>query len=250
MSHARVTFVPWGRDAEVPRIWSDGLRSVHRSSLGRARRRAEVRTRTVVALLSVSMALLAACGSEQPKAADSGKGLLGVVRKPALQVSDVVLPNVAESGEPMAMKAPAGQLLLVYFGYTSCPDVCPTTLSDLSVALGDLPSALADRVTVAMATVDPERDTAEKLQGYLGSFFKRSIALRTDDPAQLKLATDAFGVNFQVEKHEPGTPYGVAHSAMTYVVDDSGVVLVEWPFGLESADMTHDLKFLLNEEKK
>lgn len=99
-----------------------------------------------------------------------------------------------------------------------------------------------------MATVDPERDTPDKLAEYLRHFFSRSIPLRTDDPAALRSATDAFGVKFEVAQHEAGAAYAVAHSAMTYVVDDTGSVVVEWPFGFESADMAHDITHLLNKE--
>ena len=185
-----------------------------------------------------------ACGDDGPDE------LSGAVRSPALDVAGVSLPAVGEDGsaETLAMRAPPDELYLVYFGYTSCPDVCPTTMSDISVALEDLPDDLADRVTVAMATVDPERDTAEVVAGYLDHFFDRSLALRTTDPAALAAATDAFGVQFEVEAHAPGEAYDVAHSAVTYVVDDTGTVVVEWPFGFDSEAMTSDLRILLEEE--
>jgi protein SCO1/2 len=190
----------------------------------------------------VAMATVAACGS------DAERELTGVVRTPALEVSSISLPDVGDGGRAVPMKAPANQLYLVYFGYTSCPDVCPTTLSDIRVALDDLPAALASRVTVAMATVDPERDTDEILTGYLGHFFDHSIALRTTTAAELETAAQAFGVKWQVEAHEAGAPYNVAHTALTYVVDDTGTVVVEWPFGFESRDMTSDITYLLDKE--
>lgn len=193
-------------------------------------------------------ALLTACGT----AGNAGPGtrsLNGVVRDPPLQVADVTLPNVSEGGAPMQMKAPNGELLLVYFGYTGCPDICPTTLSDLSVAVNDLPEAMAERVRLVMVSVDPESDTAEILTGYVGHFLDRNAALRTDDPVELKAAADAFGVEFEVEAHEPGETYEVGHSAITYVVDDTGAVVVEWIFGADSNDMSQDLKTLLSEEK-
>jgi len=189
------------------------------------------------------MLAAAACGGDD----DDEPTLAGAVRTPPLDVSEVTLPE-ATSGEPLAMRAPPGELYLVYFGYTSCPDVCPTTMNDIAVALGDLPGALADRVTVAMATVDPERDTAEVLTGYLDHFFARHLALRTADPEALASAARAFGVQWEVEEHAPGEPYEVAHTAVTYVVDDTGTVAVEWPFGFDSEAMTADLRILLEEE--
>ncbi len=146
------------------------------------------------------------------------------------------------------MVAPAGELYLVYFGYTMCPDVCPTTLSDLRVALDDLPAALERRVTVALATVDPERDTTAVLTEYLAAIFDHSLALRTTSDAELETAADAFGVRWQVDPHAPGEAYGVAHTAVTYVVDDTGTVVVEWPFGFSTRNITSDIKYLLQRE--
>jgi protein SCO1 len=161
----------------------------------------------------------------------------------------VALPDVGSTGGSVAMRAPDDGLYLVYFGYTSCPDICPTTMSDISVALGDLDDGLADRVTVAMVTLDPERDTDERLSQYLGFFFDRSLALRTTDPAALAEAAAAFGVQWEVGPHEPGESYEVAHTAVTYVVDDTGTVVVEWPFGLDTELMTRDLTILLERDQ-
>ena len=195
---------------------------------------------------------LVACGDGD----DPGGGLVatrsraGDVREPPLDVADVTLPDAGQDGAPMAMRAPEDELLLVYFGYTSCPDVCPTTMSDVRVAIEDLGADLADRVTVAMVTVDPERDRPETLTGYLGHFFDRSAALRTEDPGELAAAASAFGVQYEVQDHEPGAAaYDVAHSAFTYVVDDTGSVVVEWPFGFERRHMTADLTTLLTQEE-
>ncbi len=206
---------------------------------GRARGRA-------LAALSVLLLAGAACGDAGEAATEPTLG--GAVRVPNLEVGDTVLPDVSNGGAPMPMRAPDGELLLVYFGYTSCPDVCPTTMSDLRVAIEALPSEQAERVAVAMATVDPERDTDEMLARYLDSFFDRSHPLRTDDPEALAAVADAFTVQWQIEEHEPGEPYAVAHTATTFVVDDTGTVAVEWPFGFEPAAMTADLTTLLEQE--
>ena len=204
----------------------------------------------VAFLLLFVAGFVAACGSgdtDGPATLAPNTTLAGVVRAPLLEVADVSLPE-APSGTPMSMRADDGELLVVYFGYTSCPDVCPMTMSDLRVAIEDLPGGLADKVTVAMATLDPERDRPETLSGYLGHFFDRSAALRTEDPDELAAAAEAFGVQYEVEAHAPGdATYDVGHSAITYVVDDTGTVRVEWPFGFESEHMTTDLTALLTE---
>jgi protein SCO1 len=190
------------------------------------------------------LALASSCGADLRSGA-----LAGAVRTPPLVVASISLPDVGDDLAPVTMKAPPDELYLVYFGYTSCPDVCPTTMSDISVALGDLPDAQANKVTVAMVTVDPERDTPEFLTGYLDHFFDRSIALRTTDAAQLATAAKAFGVKWEIAAHSPGDSYSVAHTAVTFVVDDTGTVVVEWPFGLATDAMTSDLSTLLTEER-
>jgi protein SCO1/2 len=194
-----------------------------------------------LAVMVLLAGILAGCAAEP--------ALAGAVRQPPLAVGDVRLPDASRQGAPTTVTATDGELTLVYFGYTSCPDICPTTLSDISVALGDLPDDLAERVTVAMVTVDPERDTDERLTQYLGFFFDRSLGLRTADPEELARAASAFGVQYEVEEHDAtDTTYDVAHTAVTYIVDDTGTVLVEWPFGLETDAMASDLEILLTRD--
>lgn len=193
-------------------------------------------------LAGALLSLLSGCGDD-----DDDDALRGAVRNPSLEVADIVVPRAAD-GAPHPMRADDGDLTLVYFGYTMCPDVCPTTMSDISVALEDLPDDLAERVTVALVTLDPERDTAEVLTGYLAHFFDNGVALRTTDPAALSEATNAFGVQWVVEEHAPGESYDVAHSAITYVVDDTGTVVDELPFGMAAEDIAHDLSTLLQED--
>ncbi|GIU86694.1 MAG: electron transporter SenC [Acidimicrobiia bacterium] len=201
---------------------------------------------------SVGAALLAAgCGAGGGGDGDGEDGSLqGVRRDPPLEVAQVTLPDATAGGEEFTTTAGDGGLLLVYFGYTSCPDICPTTMSDLARAIEELPAHLARRVEVAMVTVDPERDTAEVLDGYLAHFFEdtRRHALRTDDTGRLEAAKRAFGVRAQVEAHDPGDDdYDVSHTAVTYAVDDSGRVVVEWPFGTTPDAIRSDLETLLEE---
>lgn len=185
---------------------------------------------------------LAACGG----GSDAPSSLQGVVRQPALQVASVTLPDESPlaDGAPFAMKAAKGGLLLAYFGYTNCPDVCPTTLSDIGRALRELPATEREKVEVAFATVDPDRDSGAVLASYLDHFVDGGHALRTADPVQLQAAEDAFGV---VAKKVPeGSSYSMEHTAITFVIDDTGKVVVEWPFGTDSLVMADDMKVLLS----
>jgi protein SCO1/2 len=140
---------------------------------------------------------------------------------------------------------PKGEVMLVYFGYTSCPDVCPTTLSDVRRALRGLGEDRAGRVALTFITVDPERDTASVLDGYVSSFVTPNHVVRIDDPAALREVQRPFGARSELgPKHDDGT-YEVAHTGVLYAVNDEGKVAVEWPFGTDSDTIAHDLGILL-----
>jgi protein SCO1/2 len=159
-------------------------------------------------------------------------------------VGDLALPDESAAGAPFPLRAPEGGLLLLYFGYTSCPDVCPTTLADIRTALQDL-GGDADRVDLAMATVDPRRDTPEVLSGYVRSFVPGAHALRTEDDLVLSEAAALLGAAYEVTGGDDGG-VDVVHTAHVYVLDDTGELLITWPFGTEPEDMTSDLRILLD----
>ena len=190
----------------------------------------------VAAVLSL---FAAACGSDRVE-------LSGFVRMPLPDVSSASLPDASAGGADFAMQAPAGEVLVVYFGYTSCPDVCPTTLADLRSALRKMGDD-ASRVAVAMATIDPGRDTADIITGYVQSFVPAAHALRTDDDAALRAAADTFGADYGVTITDEGD-YDVVHTAHLYAVDDAGQLRVTWPFGTEPEDIAQDLDILLRSE--
>ena len=167
-----------------------------------------------------------------------------MVRDPAPQVDADPLPDASRAEEAMPLRADRDGLLLVYFGYTSCPDVCPTTLSDLKVALGDLTGAERDRVRVAMVTIDPARDLGEVLTHYVQTFVPGAHALRTEDAALLERVADRFGASYSVERGESGA-IEVSHTAFVYAVDDAGLLRLQWPFGTRADALTRDVESLL-----
>jgi protein SCO1/2 len=99
-----------------------------------------------------------------------------------------------------------------------------------------------------MVTVDLERDTGKVLRSYLRHFFASSHALVAADQRQLTTAQRAFGVRVEIPRHAKGAEYQVSHTAETYVVNDQGLVVVQWPFGFATDDMASDLQVLLKEE--
>ena len=176
--------------------------------------------------------------------------LVGLTRDPEPQVDGTALPDVADGGQPFTIKAPAGGLLIVYFGYTNCPDVCPTTLSDLKIALADLGDD-ASRVATAMVTVDPKRDTPV-LADYVRSFVPGAHALATDDQAALQEVAGPFGVSYEVTTSAAGEVQ-VAHSSYLFAVDDTGKLVLTWPVGLDpetttsAKDLAADIELLLRD---
>lgn len=192
-----------------------------------------------VALVAVVVTGCGGGGGDSARA-----GLAGVVRTPPLEVGTVTLPDAGAGDTPFTTTAAPGGLLLVYFGYTSCPDICPTTLSDIGRAVQRLPAADRERVRVAMVTVDPARDTGEVLTSYLDEFVPGGgVALRTTDPVQQQAAQDAFRVI--AKRIDEGNSYSFEHTAVTYAVDDRGTVVLEWPFGVSAKAMARDLGTLL-----
>lgn len=212
-----------------------------------------VRSRgAIAACLFASAALLAGCGSASDEAdsADAADlvngGLSGQVRDPLPNVGDQSLPNAADADKPFYFKAPKGQILLVNFGYTHCPDICPTTLADAKKAVASL-GKNSKRVNLAMVTVDPTRDTDSVMAGYVKSFFPDGAALRTDDAAALAKVAEPFGASYSVTPaKEPGGEPEVAHSAYLYAIDDAGKIQVQWPFGTTAESISKDLDTLLS----
>ena len=193
--------------------------------------------RRPLALAAAFAILIAACGG------DEAATLTGYQREPAPDVAEITLPDI-ETGNEVAMQAAEGELLVVYFGYTYCPDFCPTTMSDLRLAVRRLDEDDAARVDVAMVTVDPDRDL-EVLPEYVGGFFEDGIALGTADASALAAAAAPFGATYNVSTNDAGE-IEVAHSTALYVIDDQGKLVLTWQFGVEIDELKEDLEILLD----
>lgn len=169
----------------------------------------------------------------------------GLRRDPPLEVGRFALPDETQGGEPFALQASPDGYLLVYLGYTRCPDLCPTTLADVRGARRRLGDDGA-RIAVAMITVDPERDRGEEFAEFVQFFAPDGHALRTDDPALLAEVEEAFRA--RAAKVPTGDGYDIDHTAQTYVVDESGTVVLEWPFRTYPETMARDLRALFEGE--
>lgn len=200
--------------------------------------------RRIAAVLLAAL-VATACADEE--------ALHGVVRERPLEVGGLSLPDVTdaalragglvEDGRLVMRAASPDRLLLVYFGFLNCPDVCPTTLADLRSALAVLDASQRERVDLAFVTVDPDRDGPEELAAYLPHFAPQHHAVRAP-MAELTPVMDAFLASAAVELQADGT-VDVAHTAVLYAVDASGRVVIEWPFGTSATMLADDLAVLL-----
>jgi protein SCO1/2 len=129
---------------------------------------------------------------------------------------------------PVSLKDHRGKVVLVYFGYTYCPDICPTSLSATAQALGKLEPAELARVQTIFVSVDPERDTPARLKDY-GAFFHPSIVAVTGTPAQIEEVARRYGASYARQQVSGASNYVVDHSALTYVVAPDGRLVSTLP---------------------
>ena len=185
-------------------------------------------------IIICSLALvLAACDSGVKfKSAD----ITGADYGKALSLTD-------QAGRRRQLEDFRGKAVVLFFGFTQCPDVCPTTLAETAAALKKL-GPDAGRVQVLMVTVDPERDTPELLGKYVTSFDPSFLGLR-GDLAETQKAAKEFKVYF--EKRKVGDTYTMDHSGQSYVIDPQGRLrLLVRPDRIDS-DLADDLKTILKE---
>jgi protein SCO1/2 len=188
--------------------------------------------------------VLAACNAEVPldvkgtditHAAEFKAGPGGGERR--LELKD-------HNGRSVTLTSFKGKLVVLFFGYTHCPDVCPTTLSDMAQALKLLRPAEASQIQVLFASVDPERDTPETLKAYVPYFHPDFLGLY-GTPEQVAQAAREFRVVYRKHVEKGASDYLVDHSAGSYVLDSNGMLRLFLPFAMPPADIAHDLSTLL-----
>jgi protein SCO1/2 len=148
------------------------------------------------------------------------------------------------NGRSVTLTSFKGKLVVLFFGYTHCPDVCPTTLSDMAQALKLLRPAEASQIQVLFASVDPERDTPETLKAYVPYFHPDFLGLY-GTPEQVAQAAREFRVVYRKHVEKGASDYLVDHSAGSYVLDSNGKLRLFLPFAMPPADIAHDLSTLL-----
>lgn len=168
----------------------------------------------------------------------------GGVLEPAKAAPPLDLTD--QFGQPFSLTTAAAKVRLVYFGYTTCPDFCPTTLTDFLAVKDDLGDA-EDDVEFVLVTVDPARDTTERLREYLAFFDPGFVGLRGDE-AQTEAASRGYGVFAQrVEQPDSATGYLVDHTSMIYVLDKEGDLRLTFGYASDPADIAADVRHLLDD---
>ena len=176
--------------------------------------------------------------------------IAGVGSKPTFHFADITGAEFARKlelpdadGKPRSLADWRGKVVVVFFGYTQCPDVCPTTMAELAQIRTQL-GADGDRLQTVFVTIDPERDTPEVLKAYLANFGPNVVGLR-GDAEQTKAAAKEFKVFYaKVPGKTPGS-YTMDHSAASFVFDPAGRVRLFVPYGADTKLLTGDLKQLL-----
>ena len=148
------------------------------------------------------------------------------------------------NGQKRSLKDFRGKLVVLFFGYTHCPDVCPTTLSDTAAAFKLMSPEEVERIQVLFVTVDPDRDTPEMLKQYVPYFHPTFLGLY-GTPAEVAAAAKEFKVFYRKHVTPGSTGYSVDHTAGSYVLDSKGRLRLLMPFGHSPEDMAHDLRQLL-----
>lgn len=147
-------------------------------------------------------------------------------------------------GSRLRLSEMRGKAVLLFFGYTSCPDVCPTTLAELKQALDELGQENAQQVQVVFITVDPERDTPERVQEYVDHFNPNFIGLGGSE-SELVPVWQKYGVFREIVDGSSAAGYIVNHTARVTLIDQDGNMRVSFAFETPVEDIVHDLKLLL-----
>ena len=149
----------------------------------------------------------------------------------------------SSQGDQYSLKDHQGKFQILFFGYTYCPDICPTTLYKLKTVKEELGNN-SDEVEIVFVTVDPKRDTQEKLTNYLHSFDDSFFGLTGDEPALEQVWKD-YGVFRQESIADGSKDYLVDHSTRLYLIDKSGNLKVTYFVDVTVSDMVSDIKYLI-----
>ena len=187
------------------------------------------------AVVAGATGLLSACSDNAPKF--SAIDVTG-----ADYARDFALTD--HNGQARTLKDFKGKIVVMFFGFTQCPDVCPTSMNELAEAKKMLGKD-GDRLQGLFVTVDPERDTPEVLKAYMGNFDPTFLALYTNSPEQLSALAKDYKVYYKKVDGKTPTSYTMDHSAGSYVYDTDGKLRLYTRYGTGVQPLVDDIKLLL-----
>ncbi|MGE5330872.1 MAG: SCO family protein [Nitrospirota bacterium] len=199
-------------------------------------KRNTLKTIAVCAVLVSAGGLLTACSKGKPE-------FRGVDISEVDYARDIQLPD--HNGQQRSLKDFKGKVVVVFFGYTQCPDVCPTSMQEMAEVKRMLGKD-GDRLQSIFVTVDPERDTAEMLKAYMGNFDPSFLALR-GTPEQTAAVAKDFKIYYKKVDGKTPTSYTMDHSAGSYIYDTQGRLRVYYRYGSGAEALAADVRTLLNE---
>jgi protein SCO1/2 len=154
---------------------------------------------------------------------------------------------VDQNGDPFTFSQFEGKVILVYFGYINCPDACPATLAEWREVKAELGED-ADDVVFVMVTVDPERDTTDRLKGWLEFWDPAFYGVRMS-PEDTDTFTQQWGLSVTKEESTSASGYLVTHDVSTYVIGSDGQLHLTYPLGFDPFDMADDIRHVRNVEE-
>ena len=187
-------------------------------------------------LFAIGTTLLSGCGERESTPRFKSTDITGS----GIGSGDFTIPDF--SGKPRTLSEFRGKVVVLFFGFLQCPDVCPTTLAEAAAALKEL-GPKADDVQVLFITVDPERDTAELLAPYVTAFHPKFLGLRGSQ-AELERAAKLFKV-YYAKSPSPSGGYSMDHTASLFVLDKQGRARLLIQHGAGPSVLAHDLDQLL-----
>lgn len=195
---------------------------------------------TLIFGLLMAGACTAPTASNEPVAQDQG-----TIIDPPVELTDFTMPS-SQGGQPLSLSDLRGQPVLLFFGYTFCPDVCPTTLSEFKQTR-ELLGAAGDNVRYVFVSVDPERDTPAVLARFVGLFAPTFIGLQGDE-ATLRQIGAEYGLYYQ-KQSVAGTSaaYLIDHSAAAYLIDAQGRLRTIYSYGTTPEVIAAGIQRLLDE---
>jgi protein SCO1/2 len=202
--------------------------------------------REAVRVLAVSGVVAAAACSDAgaPPAAADGAG--GRAIDPPVALPPFTLTD--QHGEPFELRGDTpGRVTLLFFGYTNCPDICPVHMANLAAVMRDLPLELTRQVDVLFVTTDPDRDTPERLDEWLGQLHPRFVGLwgSREEIAALEAAVGVPGSVVAPDTPSPDGGYFVGHAAQVLAFGPDDVARVAYPWGTRQRDWIRDLPVLV-----